>query len=150
MYLSGKYATMDILAATKQRWQKFKAWWTIDHVVDLAVDMLLLFWEVISSPVLIIVRIIRHFIGEWIIENIKALLRWIVHWFTRKRAYRLEHGHGIFRTYWFLILPSPFMLLLLMMLTGISIGIAEDFDVMLELLIRGCSGPEDGYWCNIS
>jgi hypothetical protein len=36
------------------------------------------------------------------------------------------------------------------MLLGISIGIAEDFDVMLELLIRGCGGPEDGYWCNIS
>jgi len=35
------------------------------------------------------------------------------------------------------------------MLLGISIGIAEDFDVMLELLIRGCQ-PGDAYWCNIS
>ena len=140
----------DILTATKQRWEKFKAWWTVDHVVDLIVDMLLLFWEVISSPVLIIVRIIRHFLGEWIIDSIKAGIKGIIHYFQRKRAYRLAHGHGLFRTYWFLILPSPFMLLLLIMLLGISIGIAEDFDIMLELLIRGCSGPEDGYWCNIS
>jgi len=66
-----------------------------------------------------------------------------------KRAYRLEHGHGLFRTYWFLFLPSPFIIVLLIMLLGISIGIAEDFDVMLELLIRGCE-PGDGYWCDIS
>ena len=140
----------DILTATKQRWEKFKAWWTVDHVVDLIVDMLLLFWEVISSPVLIIVRIIRHFLGEWIIDGIKAGIKGIIHYFQRKRAYRLAHGHGLFRTYWFLILPSPFILLLITLLLGISIGIAEDFEVMLELLIRGCSGPEDGYWCNIS
>ena len=139
-----------ILTATKQRWQKFKAWWTVDHVVDLAVDMMLLFWEVISSPVLIVVRIIRHFLGEWIIDGIKAGIKGIIHYFQRKRAYRLAHGHGLFRTYWFLILPSPFILLLLALLLGISIGIAEDFEVMLELLIRGCSGPGDGYWCNIS
>lgn len=141
---------MDILTVTKQRIQKFKAWWTVDHVVDLLVDVALLFYDVIASPVLIVVRTLRYFIGEWVVDKIKNCIKGIVHYFQRKRAYRLEHGHGLFRTYWFLILPSPFMLLLLMMLLGISIGIAEDFDVMLELLIRGCSGPEDGYWCNIS
>ena len=34
----------------KSRWQRFKDWWTIDHVVDLIVDALLLIWEVIASP----------------------------------------------------------------------------------------------------
>jgi hypothetical protein len=130
--------------------KRLKKWFTIDHCVDLAVDVLLMIWDVITNPVLIVVRIIRHFIGEWLTDRIKGFFRWIAHWFERKREYRLEHGHGILRTYWFLILPSPFMLLLLMMLLGISIGIVEDFEVMLELLIRGCSGPEDGYWCDIS
>jgi uncharacterized membrane protein len=141
---------MDISTVTKQRIQKFKAWWTVDHVVDLLVDVALLFYDVIASPVLIVVRTVRYFIGEWVVDKIKNCIKGIVHYFQRKRAYRLEHGHGLFRTYWFLFLPSPFMLLLLIMLLGISIGIAEDFDIMLELLIRGCSGPEDGYWCNIS
>ena len=141
---------MDISTVTKQRIQKFKAWWRVDHVVDLLVDVALLFYDVIASPVLIVVRTVRYFIGEWVVDKIKTGVKGIIHYFQRKRAYRLEHGHGIFRTYWFLILPSPFIILLLMMLTGISIGIAEDFDVMLELLIRGCSGPEDGYWCNIN
>ena len=130
--------------------KRLKKWCTIDHVVDLTVDLLLMVWDVITNPVLIVVRIIRHFIGEWLTDRIKGFFRWIAHWFERKRAYRLEHGHGILRTYWFLILPSPFILLLITLLLGISIGIAEDFEVMLELLIRECSGPEDGYWCNIS
>ena len=130
--------------------KQLKKWFTIDHCVDLAVDILLVILDVISSPILIVMRILRHFLGEWIVGNIKAVLRWVAHWFERKRAYRLAHDHGIFRTYWFLILPSPFILLLITLLLGISIGIAEDFEVMLELLIRGCSGAEDGYWCNIS
>ena len=130
--------------------KQLKKWFTIDHCVDLAVDILLVIWDVISSPILIVMRILRHFLGEWIVGNIKAVLRCVAHWFERKRAYRLAHDHGIFRTYWFLILPSPFILLLITLLLGISIGIAEDFEVMLELLIRGCSGAEDGYWCNIS
>ena len=99
---------------------------------------------------LICVRVIRHFIGEKVVGGIKRVIKSIVYWFANKRKLRLERGHGIIRTYWFLILPSPIILLLLTLLLGISIGIAEDFEVMLELLIRGCSGPSDGYWCNIS
>ena len=59
----------------KSRWQRFKDWWTIDHVVDLIVDALLLIWEVIASPVLILVRIIRHFIGDWFVGGIKKIAR---------------------------------------------------------------------------
>jgi hypothetical protein len=107
----------------KNYWQRFKNWWTIDHVVDLVVDMLLLFWEVITSPVLIVVRIIRHFLGEWIIGGIKNVLKAIVRWFARKREYRKAHGHGIFRTYWYLILPSPFIIVALYLLFWIGVGI---------------------------
>ena len=141
---------MSISERIKTRWKQLKEWWTIDHVVDLVVDMALLLFDVISSPVLICVRVIRHFIGEKVVGGIKRVIISIVYWFANKRKIRLERGHGIFRTYWFLILPSPIILLLLTLLLGISIGIAEDFEVMLELLIRGCSGPSDGYWCDIS
>ena len=141
---------MSISERIKTRWKQLKEWWTIDHVVDLVVDMALLLFDVISSPVLICVRVIRHFIGEKVVGSIKRVIKSIVYWFANKRKTRLERGHGIFRTYWFLILPSPIILLLLTLLLGISIGIAEDFEVMLELLIRGCSGPSDGYWCDIS
>ena len=137
----------------KSRWQRFKEWWTIDHVVDLCIDALLLLWEVVTSPVLIVVRIARHFIGDWFVGGIKRITRAIVHWFARKREYRKAHGHGIFRTYWWLILLSPFILFLLFILLAMISGIAKDLPVMLELLIRGCESLQPGteqYWCDIS
>ena len=137
----------------KSRWQRFKEWWTIDHVVDLCVDALLLIWEVVSSPILIVVRIIRHFIGDWFVGGLKRIARAIVHWFARKREYRKAHGHGIFRTYWWLILLSPFILFFLIIFFAIISGVAQDLSAMIELLIRGCDSLQPSavqYWCDIS
>ena len=137
----------------KSRWQRFKEWWTIDHVVDLCVDALLLIWEVVSSPILIVVRIIRHFIGDWFVGGLKRITRAIVYWFARKREYRKAHGHGIFRTYWWLILLSPFILFFLVIFFAIISGVAQDLSAMIELLIRGCDSLKPGmeqYWRNIS
>ena len=137
----------------KSRWQRFKDWWTIDHVVDLCVDALLLIWEVGTSPILIVVRVIRHFTGDWFTGGLKAIIKSILRWFKRKREYRLEHGHGIFRTYWWLMLLSPFILFFLFILLAMITGIAQDLPAMLELLIRGCESLEpdaEQYWCNIS
>jgi hypothetical protein len=108
--------------------KRIRKWITIDNCVDLAVDIILIIWEVVTSPVLIVMRLIRHFIGEWFTEKIKACVRWIVHWFARKRAERLEKGQGIFRTYWYLILPSPFIIIAIWMITMISIGIGQGYD----------------------
>ena len=115
-------------------WQRFKKWWTIDHVVDLAVDIALMIWDVISSPVLIVVRILRHFIGEWFTDKIKAGVRWVAHWFERKRAYRLEHGHGIFRTYWWLIILSPFVIVGVILGIAVLAGFATVIDWFFEEL----------------
>jgi hypothetical protein len=97
--------------------------------VDLTVDLLLMVWDVITNPVLIVVRIIRHFIGEWLTDRIKRFFRWIAHWFERKRAYRLEHGHGILRTYWLQIILSPFVAIALwlgsMLIYGMTLGYEE-------------------------
>lgn len=64
--------------------QRFKKWFTIDHVVDLMVDMALLLFDVISSPVLIVVRVVRYFIGEYIIEHIKSAIKWLVHFYVER------------------------------------------------------------------
>ena len=112
--------------------KRIKKWFTIDHVVDLAVDIALMIWDVITSPVLIVVRILRHFIGEWFTDKIKTGVRWIAHWFERKRAYRLEHGHGIFRTYWWLIILTPFVLIGIAVLAGFA-TIVDWFVEELEL-----------------
>ena len=76
---------MSISERIKTRWKQLKEWWTIDHVVDLVVDMALLLFDVISSPVLICVRVIRHFIGEKVVGGIKRVIKSIVYWFANKR-----------------------------------------------------------------
>jgi len=90
--------------------KRLREWATLDRCVDLTVDILLLILEVITSPILILVRLLRWFLNLWFVNKFKAGARWIAHWFERKRAYRLKHGHGIFRTYWWLILLSPLII----------------------------------------
>ena len=54
--------------------KKLKQWrekWTVDHSVDVAVDLVLLLIDVIASPVLIIVRLIRYVIGDYVVNKIK-------------------------------------------------------------------------------
>jgi len=105
--------------------KRIKKWFTIDNCVDLAVDISLIIWDVISSPVLIVMRILRHFIGEWFTDKIKAGVRWIAHWFERKREYRLANNHSFFRTYWWLILLSPIIIIGLIVTIAVTTGLIE-------------------------
>ena len=123
--------------------QRIRKWCTIDHVVDLSVDLFLIIWDVITSPVLIVMRILRHFIGEWFTDKIKAGVRWIAHWFERKRAYRLEHGIGIFRTYWWLILLSPIILVATLITVAVTIFSMELSGAIFDELVG------TGWWDNI-
>ena len=104
--------------------------------------------EVIASPILIVVRIIRYFIGDWFVGGLKKIVKGIARWFARKREYRKAHGHGIFRTYWLLILTSPITLFILFCLTAIITGVAGDLETMIRLAIEGCQ-PDSEYWCKI-
>ena len=112
--------------------KRLKKWFTIDHCVDLAVDLLLIIVDVISSPILIVMRLLRHFVGEWIINGIKSVVRKIAHWFEYKREYRLANGHGVFRTYWWLIILSPLIVtggvLAIAILSGLAEGLSIAFD----------------------
>ena len=123
--------------------QRIKKWCTIDHIVDLSVDLFLIIWDVITSPVLIVMRIVRHFIGEWFTDKIKAGVRWIAHWFERKRAYRLEHGIGIFRTYWWLILLSPIILVATLITVAVTIFSMELSGAIFDEVVG------TGWWDNI-
>ena len=123
--------------------QRIKKWSTIDHIVDLSVDIFLIIWDVITSPVLIVMRILRHFVGEWFTDKIKAGVRWIAHWFERKRAYRLEHGHGIWRTYWFLIILSPIILVGIFITVAVTIFSMELSGAIFDELMG------TGWWDDI-
>ena len=112
--------------------KRLKKWFTIDHCVDLAVDVLLMIWDVITSPVLIVVRILRHFIGEWFTNGIKAGIRWVAHWFERKREYRLANGHGVLRTYWWIFILWPFIVAVVVFAIAILGGVAEGLSIAFD------------------
>ena len=50
-----------------------------DSVIDFMVDMLLLFWDIISSPILIVMRVLRMFIKKDFGERLKRFVKWFVH-----------------------------------------------------------------------
>ena len=50
------------------RWQRVKQWFAVDRCVDIAMDAILLFWEVITSPILIVMRLARYVLGKWAVS----------------------------------------------------------------------------------
>ena len=50
-----------------------------DSVIDFMVDMLLLFWDIISSPILIVMRLLRMFVKKAFGERLKRFVNWFVH-----------------------------------------------------------------------
>tara|TARA_B100001094_G_C17695318_1_gene560004 strand:+ start:98 stop:304 length:207 start_codon:yes stop_codon:yes gene_type:complete len=60
----------------KERWKKL---WTTDNVIDLSVDAFILLFDVLTSPILIIVRIFKHIFNMFFIERIKRAIKWFAH-----------------------------------------------------------------------
>ena len=111
----------------RERWRKAC---TADIIVDLSVDCFLLFFEVLSSPILIVMRAVRWFINKFLVDKLKSVVKRIVHWFIDNRMKRLAKGQNIFRYYWWLWLLSPIILIVLVFsivliygfVTGLNLG----------------------------
>ena len=67
---------MSFRTRIKEKWNKL---WTTDNVIDLSVDAFILLADVLTSPVLIVVRIIKHIINVYFIDSIKRAIKWFVH-----------------------------------------------------------------------
>ena len=59
--------------------KRLKELWNVDSMIDLIVDLLLVVFDVLYSPSLINVRILRHFFNEWIVNGVKRILKWFAH-----------------------------------------------------------------------
>ena len=64
----------DIKERIKRNWPP-----STDSVIDFMVDMLLLFWDIISSPILIVMRLLRMFVKKAFGERLKRFVKWFVH-----------------------------------------------------------------------
>ena len=121
----------------RERWRKAC---TADNIVDLSVDCFLLFFEVLSSPILIVMRAVRWVINKYLVDKLKSVVKRIVHWFMDHRVKRLKKGQNVFRYYWWLWLLSPIILVALvigfMMIWGMVAGLNLGFE-WLEKDIKG-------------
>ena len=60
---------------TRRKYKEFKEWNTVDHWIDLIVDIGLIAFDVIASPILILVRFFRYFMNKWVNGYIKTFLK---------------------------------------------------------------------------
>ena len=61
-------------------WQRFRKWLNIDHIVDLAVDLFLILFDVLSSPILIVMRLLRWTVGKFMLDGLKGKIKRLIHW----------------------------------------------------------------------
>ena len=69
---------------TKTRARLKKAW-TTDNLIDASVDIFLVVFDVLASPILILVRIFRYVFNKFIVDYIKTGIKYIVHKFDKKK-----------------------------------------------------------------
>tara|TARA_B100000085_G_scaffold273940_1_gene290000 strand:+ start:507 stop:857 length:351 start_codon:yes stop_codon:yes gene_type:complete len=106
---------------------RIKKWFTIDHVIDLIVDVVLLVWDVITSPILIVMRLFRNFFGDWLKEKIKAGLRLFAHFYVEK----CNRWQKVALTV-FLFIVVPFMLIILFGTLEISTWILDELELFFK------------------
>ena len=49
-----------------------------DNALDLIVDMSLILFDVLSSPILIVMRVIRYFFNKFVKDYVKRGLKWAI------------------------------------------------------------------------
>ena len=52
---------------------------TTDNIIDLSVDAFILLADVLTSPILIVVRLVKHIVNLYFVERIKRAIKWFVH-----------------------------------------------------------------------
>tara|TARA_B100000508_G_C11363902_1_gene230284 strand:- start:154 stop:549 length:396 start_codon:yes stop_codon:yes gene_type:complete len=121
----------------KERWKKAC---TADNIVDLSVDCFLLFFEVLSSPILIVMRAVRWFINKYLVDKLKSVVKRVVHWFMDNRLKRLAKGQNVFRYYWWLWLLSPIILVTLILGITMIYGLVTGLNIGFEIWEKDIKG----------
>ena len=58
--------------------KRFKKAMNTDNALDLTVDMSLILFDVLSSPILIVMRVIRYFFNKFIKDYVKRGIKWLI------------------------------------------------------------------------
>ena len=65
-------------------WARIKKWFNIDHIVDLSVDLFLILFDVLTSPILIVMRLVRFTRSNFFADSIKKYIKRVIHWIEKK------------------------------------------------------------------
>ena len=63
--------------------QGIKKYFNLDNIVDTGVDISLVVFDVLSSPILIVMRVVRWFLNEFVLGHIKRFIKFIVRIFMK-------------------------------------------------------------------
>ena len=58
--------------------RRFKKAMNSDNALDLVVDMSLILFDVLSSPILIVMRVVRYFFNRFIKDYVKRGIKWLI------------------------------------------------------------------------
>ena len=101
--------------------EKLRKWFNIDNIIDASVDLFLILFDVLSSPILIVMRLARWIVGNYLIEGVKNKIKRVAHW--------LEGKHPLLQILvWTLIICIGAIILTLMWLFGQAFG-----EVVMEM-----------------
>lgn len=96
-------------------WKRFKKWFNIDNIIDASVDLFLILFDVLSSPILIVMRLARFVIGNYLLGGVKNKIKKLAHW--------TEGKHPLLQIWvWILIICIGAVILTLMWLFGEAFG----------------------------
>jgi len=91
--------------------QKLREWCNIDNIVDASVDLFLILFDVLSSPILIVMRLVRFVIGNYLLGGVKNKIKRVAHW--------AEDKHIVIKiVVWLLIICIAGCILTLMWIFG--------------------------------
>ena len=64
--------------------KRFRKWLNIDHIVDVSVDLFLILFDVLSSPILIVMRLARYVVGKYLMDGVKNKIKRLLYWLKSK------------------------------------------------------------------
>lgn len=95
--------------------ERLRNWCNIDNIVDASVDLFLILFDVLSSPILIVMRLVRFVIGNYLLGGVKNKIKKVGHW--------VEDKHIVIKILvWMLIICVAIVILTLMWLFGTAFG----------------------------
>ena len=74
------------MSKSSQKTQRgIKRYFNLDNMVDTGVDIALVVFDVLSSPILIVMRVVRWFLNEFLLGHIKRFIKFILRLFIRTK-----------------------------------------------------------------